>query len=306
MARPRRFITMARHASAALLAAIEIYNKAVFPHKEHTLAFLLVNAWEILIKARIIQQDGRLAAIYLRNGRRYRRHHLTNEPLTISIGRALNRIALPESVKLNIEGLVAIRDKAVHLGSLSDDVQTQVLYYATASVQNFIRLTNEWFDEKVEVPYLLPVGFVGEARLSTEGAGVGQRRLLAILEQLASSAGQDQEYAVTIQVEINLTPRFTGGGTIGVTNDPSAPKLQISDTEELEMYPYTYADICAECKERYPDFKRNKRFNTIMRSINQDPECTYERKLDPRGKGGVGKRFYGPQALAKLDAQYRA
>lgn len=258
MARPRRFITMARHAEAALLAAIEIYNKAVFPHKEHTLAFLLVNAWEILIKARIIQQDGRLEAIYVKDGRRYRRNSHTKEPVTISIRRALERVILPEKVKLNIEGLTAIRDRAVHLGSLSGDVQTQVLYYATASVQNFIRLTDDWFDEQVTVPYLLPVGFVGAAHLSPERVGVGQKRLLTILEQLASSAGQDQEYAVTIQVEIHLTPRFTGGGTIGVTNDPSAPKLQISDTEELKMYPYTYADICAECKERYPDFKRKQ------------------------------------------------
>jgi hypothetical protein len=43
---------------AACCAAIEIYNKPVVPHREETFAILVVAAWELLLKARLIQENG--------------------------------------------------------------------------------------------------------------------------------------------------------------------------------------------------------------------------------------------------------
>ena len=58
---------MARCAGAAMLGAIEIYNKPTVEYREQTFAMLITNAWEILLKARIVQlRGGRLQAIYRR------------------------------------------------------------------------------------------------------------------------------------------------------------------------------------------------------------------------------------------------
>lgn len=46
---------MAKCAESALLAAIEIYNKPLIEYREQTLALLLVSAWEVLLKARVLQ-----------------------------------------------------------------------------------------------------------------------------------------------------------------------------------------------------------------------------------------------------------
>ena len=65
MARPKREIIMARCAASALLAAIEIYNKPTVEYREQTLALLVTNAWEVLLKARIVQQSGgKLETLY--------------------------------------------------------------------------------------------------------------------------------------------------------------------------------------------------------------------------------------------------
>lgn len=67
MARPKREIAMARCAGAALLGAIEIYNKPTVEYREQTFALLLANAWEILLKARLVQmKQGKIQAIYRR------------------------------------------------------------------------------------------------------------------------------------------------------------------------------------------------------------------------------------------------
>ena len=109
---------MARCAREALLAAVEIYNKPRAEYREQTVAFLLVNAWEVLIKARIIQRNkGKIEAIYRRkqNSRRYERNS-DGEILTIEIRGTLNQSGLPEEVKSNIYGLIKVRNQATHLG----------------------------------------------------------------------------------------------------------------------------------------------------------------------------------------------
>jgi hypothetical protein len=49
----------------AMISAIEIYNKPSFNYREEAFSILAINSWELLLKARILQLDGknRLAAI---------------------------------------------------------------------------------------------------------------------------------------------------------------------------------------------------------------------------------------------------
>ncbi|WP_230851072.1 DUF3644 domain-containing protein, partial [Ralstonia solanacearum] len=43
---------------AALTAAIEIYNKPSFPYREESFAILAINAWELLLKAKVMAENG--------------------------------------------------------------------------------------------------------------------------------------------------------------------------------------------------------------------------------------------------------
>ena len=86
MARPKRETVMARCAREALLAAVEIYNKPKVEYREQTVAFLLVNAWEVLIKARIIQQNGgKIQSIYRRKRDSSRYEYRDGDIVTIEI-----------------------------------------------------------------------------------------------------------------------------------------------------------------------------------------------------------------------------
>ena len=55
----------------AMLASVEIYNKPNFAYREESFSILAVNAWELLLKARILQiENNRLSAILLYERRR--------------------------------------------------------------------------------------------------------------------------------------------------------------------------------------------------------------------------------------------
>ena len=306
MARPKREIVMARCAGEALLAAVEIYNKPKVEYREQTVAFLLVNAWEVLIKARIIQQSGgKIQSIYRRKRDSNRYEYRDGEKVTIEIRGALNRSGLPEQVRSNIRGLIKIRNQATHLGVLSPELRQTILEFSTASVQNFVKTSSVWFGESIDAPYLLPLGFVGVTD-TTVTTSVQQKKLLSELSQIAKSPiSEESGYSVVLQVKVELNRGLSGGGNIGLTNAPNAPKVSISDDEALKTFPTTYKELVEVCKDRYSDFKQNQHFHSAMKKVNNDPKCAYERKLDPTANKSPTKRFYNlEQALAKLDNEY--
>lgn len=185
MAPPTHFMKMYRTAHAAMLAAIEIYNKAVVEHREQTFSILFVSAWEIFFKARIVQQNGNdLRAIYVRDKdrRRFLRDRVTGDIRTISLHSAMEKAKPPRAVRDKLRGMARIRNAAIHLGTIAPSVRTQILYFGTAGIQSFARLCGTWFDQSMHVPYLLPLGFVGSADLAVAAVAGKQRELLRFLE----------------------------------------------------------------------------------------------------------------------------
>lgn len=48
----------------ALLVAIELYNKPTIKYRIEGFSFMICNAWELLLKAYIIKNEGELAIYY--------------------------------------------------------------------------------------------------------------------------------------------------------------------------------------------------------------------------------------------------
>jgi hypothetical protein len=54
MARLSRSLRLLQNAEAALISSIEIYNKPTFAYREETFAILALNAWDLLLKAKLL------------------------------------------------------------------------------------------------------------------------------------------------------------------------------------------------------------------------------------------------------------
>src|SRR3954470_17826163 len=55
--RRARHSYLVEKATHAAVAAIEVYNKPGFKYREETFAILMLNAWELLLKARILKEN---------------------------------------------------------------------------------------------------------------------------------------------------------------------------------------------------------------------------------------------------------
>src|SRR2546425_9410945 len=117
--RSHRFL---QKAEAALVAAIEIYNKPDFRYREESFAILALNAWELLLKARVLHlnaNDPKCLYIYetrqSKKGKptkkRFRRRNRAGNCQTLSLGQCIVALekkasALASGVRRNLDALI--------------------------------------------------------------------------------------------------------------------------------------------------------------------------------------------------------
>lgn len=324
VAKSHRFF---RKAEAALLAAIELYNKPDFRYREEAFAILALNAWELLLKAKLLAESGNHGrALYAYERRQtkkgspstklYVRRNRTGNVHTIGLGQVIadlenkKGVALSPSVKANLDGLTEIRDNAVHYINASPRLSKQVLEIGTAAVKNFVELAKAWFpfDLSAYSLYLMPIGFVAPPGAATAlSATPDEERLIRYLAALVKDSGKDAGTDFHVALEVNLSFKRSAvdaAAVVAVTNDPSAPKVAISDEDIRRIYPWDYKELTSRLKKRYIDFSANAKYHEVRRPLLQDPRFVKSRYLDPGNPKSARKDFYNPNVVAEFDKHY--
>jgi hypothetical protein len=148
----------------ALIAAIEIYNKPDFKYREESFVILLLNSWELALKAKIItNNNGNKKSIYEKkftvkldgNKSKLWKYKTTTSGsfLTISITKCIANLAennvLEKNVISNLEDLIEIRNASVHFFANSIDLVQRVHELGSASIFNLVNYFNIWFKYKL-------------------------------------------------------------------------------------------------------------------------------------------------------------
>lgn len=308
------------------MAAIEVYNKPDFQYREETFAILALNAWELLLKAKLVAEcanDIRCLYKYERretkSGRPskklYLRRNRTGNVHTIGLRRVIAKlenvrsVRLSPAVKRNIDALVEIRDNAVHYLNASPQLAKQILEIGTASVRNFVELVKVWFAHDLSHYhlYLMPIGFVGSPHATALATSANEKSLVRYLAQLVSE--EDTEPGADFHVALSVNLSFTrsakdAAAVVAVTDDPGAPQVQLTEENVRKTYPWDYADLTKRLRKRYVDFKANRKYHAIRKPLMDDPRYTRSRFLDPGNPRSPKKVFYNPNIVREFDRHY--
>ncbi len=129
------------NAKAAILAAIEIYNKPQIAYRDECFSILLINAWELLLKA-VLSKNKQLIFYPKKRNEPYR---------TLSMSHAFERCQpyFPQSIlfeptRRNLNALEDYRDKAVHFYN-EKGINILIFGLAQTSIVNFRDLLFETF-----------------------------------------------------------------------------------------------------------------------------------------------------------------
>lgn len=327
MAQLARSVRFLHKAEAALLASIEVYNRPTFAYREETFAILALNAWELLLKAKLLAEHGNnprclyvLEKRPLKSGqpssKLYLKRNRSGAALTHSLWKTMSElegktaVKVDEAVKANLEALTEIRDNAVHFVIASPQLAKQVLEVGTAAVRNFVELARLWFQHDLSGRhfFLMPIGFVDAPHSATAiDLSRDESRLISYLAQLASNAVQGAKSPFNVTLEVNLSfKRSTAAGALAVaiTNDPSAPQMTLTEDDFKKIYKWTHKQLVEQLKKRYTDFKVNQKFTGIKKPLMTGPKFVRPRYLDPDNPKSGKKEFYSPTVLAEFDKHY--
>lgn len=160
MARPYASYRYLRDAAtSALLGAIEVYNKPAISYREEAAVILLVNAWELILKA--ILARAKVSIFYKKRfGQPYRSLALSDAFAKCEENRLFPAGFPIKAVRENLNLLTSYRDNAIHF---YNERGFRVVVYSLfqTSVGNFNALLNECVGGSLE-PHLpgnlLPLG----------------------------------------------------------------------------------------------------------------------------------------------------
>jgi hypothetical protein len=324
--RPPAFSKFVHKAEAALTSAVEVYNKPSFAYREETFAILMLNAWELLLKARLIQTANNPRIIYLyeirqtksgtKSKKLYLKRNRSGNPMTIGVGKCISELdkqtssALGLIVKANLDALIEVRDNSSHFVQATPILAKQILEIGSASIQNFVVLAKRWFncDFSESLCLILPLSFINpNSNASIVSVSPDEKRLIQHLQNLVSCDEEnDSELYVSVRLDIKLEKSKLNDVTkVMISNDSTALKLALTEENIRQSYPWDYKELVKRLVERYSDFKVNPQFHDLRKSLLNDLRYAKSRLLDPDNPKSGKKDFYNANILQIFDEHYR-
>ena len=326
-----RYRILVEKAIEASLAAVEIYNKPNIQYREETFSILMLNAWEILLKARMIQHTGKLQSIhelqpiYKKDGskssRKKTKLNRSDNPISIGLQRAANLVreypnnGIDDSCLNNLLLLQEIRDNSVHFHNVSAELGRRIQEVGAAALKNFVVAIKYWFgvDLKRYNFYLMPLTFHSASDLVESLGGENEpqhvRRLLSKISEVEQEypASNNQDFVVTVQVKLKFV-RTSDQQSVPVhvsPDDPDAISVMVSEDDILKYFPWNYGELTQRLKLRYNNFKVNTDYHKIRKTIENEQKFCRTRYLDPKKKNnGQQKKFYSTGIFSEFDKYY--
>lgn len=132
----------------AFILGLEVINKLSISYRLESFVFLFCNAWELLLKAKLLKEKRK---IFYRKKRKQPQRSL-------SLDDCLNRVftSTDDPVRLNIEKIKELRDNATHL--IIPLIPADAMALFQAGVINYTRKLTEWLG--IDISKRVPLGMM--------------------------------------------------------------------------------------------------------------------------------------------------
>ncbi len=312
---------------AAMLSAIEIYNKPDFNYREETFSVLCINAWELLFKAKVLQlARNQVTSLYvweyrqLKSGQKSKKKYIKNNragnPMSVSLFEAHRIITedygvkVNKAVRTNITALAEIRDNSIHF--INDDLSLsiKVQEIGTASLQNYLHLVQEWFGPVLDKYnfYLMPMAFFRSFdSVNGETLNASEKNLLQYINGIEKEYDDEalSDYNLSLRIDVNFKKVKSGSGIpIQLTSDAKAPVVRLAEEEIMDKYPWDYDVLTTRLQKRYSDFKANGKYHSIRKSLEDNEKYCHKRLYNPSNPNSGSKVFFNPNILKEFDNHY--
>src|SRR4030095_16929656 len=294
------------NSKAAMYAAIEIHNKPIFPYRYEVSIILLINSWELILKAFLFNMRSDLKIIKDDGSTMPFEDCVANTQSTIGNSFMITNENLLKLYKYrcNIIHFYEDRIDIILYSLLSKNV---LLYHEFLLLYFGINIAHE------ANLMLLPIGFKkpispldfisneSEINESSESVKDFIKSIVNSTEYLQSQ-GIDESIIVNYKMSVINENRVKNSdivaaiskdkvdtsifvekviNTFKLTDDENAPKFRIEEDNLFKTaYTETYKDVYNYCHMNFTDFKANSKFNELLRSFKEKPVFYKKRYLN--------------------------
>lgn len=310
-----------------MVSAIELYNKPDFKYREEAFSIMAVNAWELLLKAKIVKDnDNKLNSIYIRevikkkdgkssNKWKWKESRSGNKYTVEIIGAArklLNKKVIDEICCANIELLVEIRDNSVHFYNKDKLLAQKIQEISTASIKSYLTLIQDWFSINLGRYnfYLMPLSFFHPSELEpifTESRDDAVSKLLQYIadKEKKFPSNPSSKHNISIIIETKIVKSSTlDAQKIKISSDKSAPEVRLSIEDVRKTHPLTYKELTSKMKARYKNFKENQKYHELRKILVAEQNCCLKYPLNPLNPEGKSMCFFSPEIFKEFDKHY--
>lgn len=304
----------------SMLSAIEIYNKPNFSYREETFAILAVNAWELILKAHLLKKSNyKIGNLYVmeavlkingeKSTRKKPRLNRANNPMTIGLFEVIKKleekgIKISENLKNSIESLVELRDNAIHFHN-EREISKELQELGFACIKNYMNIIKHW---NIEIDlskynfYLMPLAYVDS---KVEASSITTEEVKKYIDFVKNKVNRtkDDDYTVAISIDIQFN-KSNSFDAIGMKYAQDGIPITLTEEDIRIRFPMDTRKLTNIAKNRYSDFKQDKKFNDLMKSIKANDKLCYVRKLDPENIKSNKKPYYSTNIWQVLDKNY--
>lgn len=300
----------------AAIAAIEIYNKPYFKYREENFCILMLNAWELLLKAKLIEENQDI----FKKDKDIIKINRSGNKMTLDIFEAVklvNNLKIQEKITkeliTNLEILTEIRDNSIHFFNPDLHLAKKVLEVGTATLKSYTNRVQIWFNQGLEKYnfFLMPISFYHEFEIESFSVAKNtklQKNLLKfILEQEnLYKSNPDKADNITLKLETKFVRTSNPEALeVRITNNPKAPAMQISEEQLIKKYSWPYYKLSEELAKRFIDFKQNDKYHRLRKVKYGDPKYHWQRPHNPLKPDKGGSHWFSPEILNYFSKYYK-
>ena len=307
---------------AALFAGIEIHNKPHISFRYPTASVLIINAWELVLKAYIYKYvDKKL--IYEKDKKHTKGF---SKVLKISCDHinSVEKNKKFQAIYDNLDLLNEYRNTNVHF--IEEKLDPIVFMLISKAVINYDFFIKKYFDKDITKDdnlIILPVGMklpfdpidylkqdYGKAHNEYVNRIIqsirdlndsGVQESIVIGFDVCADRVKDSKNADIIASIENSSKAVALRKDFRITDDPNAPAVRV----EPDFPPMDYYELRDRAKEKEPEIKFGKIYNEAMKVIKGDSTLCKPNYLNPHAKTGQKKYFYDYKAIDVLIAEYK-
>lgn len=306
---------------AALFAGIEIHNKPHIDYRYPTSVILIINAWELALKAYVYKYIGR-KKIYEKDGK----HTITFSKALVLTRDDINSKDKTKNFLATHDNLFLLNEyRCSKIHFAESKLDPVIFMLISKAVLNYDVFLKKYFKKDItrdDNLIILPIGlklpfdpieylkqnygsshneFINDViQTVKELDDGGIQDSIVVGFNLVTDKVKNVKNADIVAAISNSEDAVELRRGVRITDDPNAPLVRV----EPELPPLRYSELRDKIKDKDNTVRFGTIFNQIMKEIKLDSNICRTRYLDPNRKSGTKTDFYYEQAVDEIIKRY--